>query len=163
MKRYGGVPIITTPDYDYTKVKRGTFGECARQILADCQAAIDIPTVEEWGWRSLDKENYRHVMTKAICAAIRSQISLYAASPLYNDGTITWTEAAEITKKSLDDCLANNYELYKKQPNATAGYSPYDVYFYSRTDLPVVNDKETIMEVPPVSHFPQSYRRDIPA
>lgn len=86
-------------------------------------------------------------MTKAICAAIRSQISLYAASPLYNDGTITWTEAAEITKKSLDDCLANNYELYKKQPNATAGYSPYDVYFYSRTDLPVVNDKETIMEV----------------
>lgn len=28
-------------------------------------------------------------------------------------GTITWTEAAEITKKSLDDCLANNYELYK--------------------------------------------------
>lgn len=22
-------------------------------------------------------------------------------------------EAAEITKKSLDDCLANNYELYK--------------------------------------------------
>lgn len=70
-----------------------------------------------------------------------------AASPLYNDGTITWTEAAEITKKSLDDCLANNYELYKKQPNATAGYSPYDVYFYSRTDLPVVNDKETIMEV----------------
>ena len=121
--------------------------ECARQILADCQAAIDIPTVEEWGWRSLDKENYRHVMTKAICAAIRSQISLYAASPLYNDGTITWTEAAEITKKSLDDCLANNYELYKKQPNATAGYSPYDVYFYSRTDLPVVNDKETIMEV----------------
>ena len=147
VKRYGGVPIITTPDYDYTKVKRGTFGECARQILADCQAAIDIPTVEEWGWRSLDKENYRHVMTKAICAAIRSQISLYAASPLYNDGTITWTEAAEITKKSLDDCLANNYELYKKQPNATAGYSPYDVYFYSRTDLPVVNDKETIMEV----------------
>ena len=69
VKRYGGVPIITTPDYDYTKVKRGTFGECARQILADCQAAIDIPTVEEWGWRSLDKENYRHVMTKAICAA----------------------------------------------------------------------------------------------
>ena len=46
VKRYGGVPIITTPDYDYTKVKRGTFGECARQILADCQAAIDIPTVE---------------------------------------------------------------------------------------------------------------------
>ncbi|MEB3374970.1 RagB/SusD family nutrient uptake outer membrane protein [Bacteroides sp. CR5/BHMF/2] len=47
----------------------------------------------------------------------------------------------------MDDCLANDYELYKKQPNATAGYSPYDVYFYSRTDLPVVNDKETIMEV----------------
>ncbi|MEB3374971.1 RagB/SusD family nutrient uptake outer membrane protein [Bacteroides sp. CR5/BHMF/2] len=81
VKRYGGVPVITTPDYDYTKVKRGTFGECARQILTDCQDAIDIPTVEEWGWRSLDKENYRHVMTKAICAAIRSQIALYAASP----------------------------------------------------------------------------------
>ena len=75
-ERYGGVPIITTPDYDYTKVKRGTFGECARQILADCQAAIDIPTVEEWGWRSLDKENYRHVMTKAICAAIKLVVSV---------------------------------------------------------------------------------------
>ena len=76
VKRYGGVPIITTPDYDYTKVKRGTFGECARQILADCQAAIDIPTVEEWGWRSLDKENYRHVMTKAICAAVHRYHSM---------------------------------------------------------------------------------------
>lgn len=147
VKRYGGVPIITTSGYDYSKVKRGTFGECARQILADCQTAIDIPNVEEWGWRSLDKENYRKVMTKAICAAIRSEIALYAASPLFNDGTITWKEAAEITEQSLNDCLDNNYELYRKQPDATAGYSPYDVYFYSRTDLPVVNDKETIMEV----------------
>jgi len=147
IKRYGGVPLITTSEYDYTKAKRATFGECARQILADCQTAVDIPDVEEWGWRSLDKENYRKVMTKAICAAIRSEVALYASSPLYYDGTISWQEASEITKEALADCLANGYELYKKQPDAAAGYSPYDVYFYSRSDLPVVNDKETIMEV----------------
>jgi starch-binding outer membrane protein, SusD/RagB family len=147
VKRYGGVPLITTSDYDYSKAQRATFGECALQILDDCQAAINISDVEEWGWRSLDKENYRNVMTKAVCAAIRSEIALYAASPLFNDGTISWQDAAEITKTSLNDCLANGYELYKKSPDAAAGHSPYDVYFYSRSDLPVVNDKETIMEV----------------
>ncbi len=147
IKRYGGVPIITTSTYDYSKARRASFGECAKQVLADCQAAIDIPNVEEWGWRSLDKENYRHVMTKAICAAIRSEVALYAASPLFNDGTVDWKQAEAITKQSLTDCLANGYELYAKQPAASIGYSPYDVYFYSRTDLPVVNDKETIMEV----------------
>ena len=147
VKRYGGIPLILNTSYDYSKVKRNTFGECARQILADCKEAIDIPTVEEWGWRSLDKENYRHVMTKAICAAIRSEVALYAASPLFNDGTISWSEAADITKEALDNCKANGYELYQITPSPTAGHSPYDVYFYSRTDLPVVNDKETIMEV----------------
>lgn len=146
IKRYGGVPISTSSKTDYSKVQRATFGECAKQILADCQEAINTPDVEEWGWRSLDKENYRHVMTKAVCAAISSEVALYAASPLFNDGTISWKQAEKITREALQNCVNNGYELYAKQPSATAGYSPYDVYFYSRPDLPVVNDKETIME-----------------
>jgi len=147
IKRFGGVPIVNTTDYDYSKAKRGTFGECARHILSDCDAAINIADVEEWGWRTLDKENYRHVMTKAVCEAIRSEVALYAASPLFNDGTMTWAEAANITKDALQQCLTHGYELYQIKPNSNDGYSPYDVYFYSRSDLPVVNDKETIMEV----------------
>ena len=81
-------------------------------------------------------------------AAIMSQAALYAASPLNNDGTLDWDEAAQITKEALDLCLANGYSLYKAVPSggfASLAYTPYDMYFMTAADVRGVEDPETIM------------------
>src|SRR5690606_17084485 len=46
IKRYGGVPIITSPyevTHDFSQDKRATFEECIDQILMDCDAALALP------------------------------------------------------------------------------------------------------------------------
>lgn len=148
IKRFGGVPIITEPvetGFDYSKVRKSTFSECARQIFSDCKNALEAKD-NELGWRSGNAENDRGKMTKAVVHAIMSQTALYAASPLWNDGNITWKEAAKICLNALNECKKHGYDLFKSQPAPNAGYSPYDMYFYSRSDINGATDKETIYE-----------------
>jgi hypothetical protein len=52
--------------------------------------------------------------TKAVAEAIKSRMSLYAASPLYNDGQNHWEEAYQISKNALENLKKNGYELYDK-------------------------------------------------
>lgn len=149
IKRYGGAPIVTQQlplDYDYSKIGRSSFSECARQIFSDCDSALAADNADLM-WFSGTSTSFRSRMSKAIASAIKSQTALYAASPLWNDGTITWKDAAEISRTALDSCLANGYELYNKTPTATAGYTPLDVYFYTQSDVVGIVDKETIMEL----------------
>jgi len=143
--RYGGMPIVTSPlglDYDYKQLKREPFKACVDNIIKDCNEALATP---EFPWRiSAGNEAYR--FTKAIAAAVKSSAILFAASDLWNGGQTHWAEAEAITKKSLDDCLANGYELYTKVNNPSIFQSAYQEYFCSVTDwssTPV--DKETIL------------------
>lgn len=149
IKRYGGVPLILkeiTDNSEYTKMRRASFAECARQIIKDCRVVLQDDN--NLTWFSGTANNYRYRISRGMACAIMSEAALYAASPLNNDGTFTWKEAAEITKEALDLCKANGYALYTKAPSADEGYSAYDVYFTSRSDVVGVSDKETIMEAP---------------
>ena len=148
IKRYGGVPVITEPSpihFDYSKIKKTTFTTTARQILADCDEALQVSD-SDLGWRSGNAESDRGKVTKAMAYAIKSETALYAASPLWNDGSFTWSEAAQITQEALNACLNHGYELYSQAPAGNVGYLPYDVYFYSRSDVNGATDKETIFE-----------------
>lgn len=148
VKHYGGVFLITkelSDDYDYSDMRRASFSECARQIISDCNNALKASD-DEFMWHSGTIEADRGKMSKGIVYAIMSEVALYAASPLFNDGSFTWKEASYITGVALNECLAHGYDLYKSKPSSTDGYGPYDVYFYTRSDVSGLEDKETIME-----------------
>jgi len=149
IKNYGGVPIIldnaSETDYDYSKLHRSTFSECALQIISDCQVTISNGTM---GWHSGSSNNDRYRWSKAMSAAVMSETALFAASPLNNDGTLDWADAAEITKNALDSCLANGYSLYNATPEdatLSVAYGPYDLYFLTAADVKGQEDPETIM------------------
>lgn len=85
IKRYGGVPIITTPmdlDSDYRNLKRNTLAECIQFISDECDSAATIlPVVYA------DASNLGRI-TKGAALALKSRLLLYAASDLFN--TPSW-------------------------------------------------------------------------
>ncbi|MCM1519916.1 MAG: RagB/SusD family nutrient uptake outer membrane protein [Lachnoclostridium sp.] len=150
IKIYGGVPLILDQkddsDYDYSKVKPATFGQVVNQILADCQTVMDCDQIP---YRVGSETDLKRI-TKAIACAIMSEAALYAASPLNNDGTITWADAAEICKTALDNCTSNGYALFTTAPTSANNDNlisscAYDFYFMKKPDFNGSNEKETIL------------------
>lgn len=79
VQRYGGVPIIDHVfglNDDFT-VERGTFDDCVDFILKDLEAAETLVPAKENASKGR--------INKDICKALRSRITLIAASPLFND------------------------------------------------------------------------------
>ena len=88
IKRYGGVPLISTPyevTHDFSQDRRASFEECVDFIIADCDAALAIPESgkSQVGFRWDISDNERGVLTRAFAYAVKSQAALYAASPLW--------------------------------------------------------------------------------
>ena len=109
IKRYGGVPLLTREiplNYDYSKIKRAPFSDCARQIFSDCDSVLSYSN-EVIGWISGTSDADRGRFNKSTACAIKSQTALYAASPLWADGTIAWAEASTVCESCLDSCLAH--------------------------------------------------------
>ena len=159
IKWYGGAPILTQElplDYDYSNLKRNTFVECAKQIVADCDEALKCDNLP---WRITNKAEI-HRFTKGIAAAIRSEASLFAASPLNNldDDPALWEWAYDVNKSSLQMLRDNGYELYtqchdkdlfvlKGNPKEQEKAAVYDEYFVRHMDFTTTPiDKETIWE-----------------
>jgi len=145
IKRYGPMPIITSPgglNFDTKSLKRETFKACIDNVIKDCDEAI---ATEEFPWR-ITAANEKFRFTKAIAEAIRSEAILFAASDLWNDGENHWAEAEKITKNALDTLLLNGYELYTVVRTPTKFQSAYQEYFCSVTDYSATPiDKETIL------------------
>ena len=153
IKRYGGVPIISTPyevTHDFSQDRRATFEECVDFIIADCDAALAIPESDKSniGFRWNISDNERGVITRAFAYAVKSQAALYAASPLWNtpDSKYTWEKTTEITKEALDQCLAHGFELFNTKPSEDVAQNAYAYYFILRSDPSRSVDKETIFE-----------------
>lgn len=150
IKRYGGVPVYTAPlpvDYDYSSEQRPPFSAVAQFIIDECNDVLENVPNEAMGWIQGDTDFQRGMFYKAVAAAMKSQAALFAASPLWNDGTITWQDAARYTKEALDRCLENGFKLYDAAPGTTDGYDAFDIYFRTRADVNRVRDRETIYEV----------------
>jgi len=153
IKRYGAVPLITTAyeiDHDFNQDSRSPVSAVIKQILDDCDAAMSAPTSSlGFSWTVRVGENW--IMNRAVVQAIRSEAVLYAASPLFADGTYSWSDAAGITGNALSNLLTNGYELWAKVPTADIAQNTYDFYFITQHDEQRGNDKETIYGGPKVN------------
>lgn len=93
---------------DFSQTVRSSYYDVVQFIIEDCNAALSTP---ELPWRiTSGAEAFR--LTKAVAEGIKSRMSLYAASPLYNEGNDYWEEAYQINKQVLENLKANGYELY---------------------------------------------------
>lgn len=112
------LPIIREPftlDADYSTVQRSSFYEVVQFIIEDCDAAL---ACSELPWRiTTDNEAMR--MTKAVAWAIKSRMTVFAASPLYNDGNNYWNEAYTVNKAAVQALESNGYALYSKVNQTT--------------------------------------------
>lgn len=120
------LPIIKEPytlDADFSKVERGSFHDVVQFIIEDCDAAL---ACDELPWRiTTDSEALR--MTKAVAWAIKSRMTVFAASPLYNDGNNYWEEAYTVNKAAVQALESNGYALYNKV-NQTAVWGAERAY-----------------------------------
>ena len=118
IKWFGKLPVLdqTVPfDTDFSTMTRQPVYEVAKQIVADCDAAIAEPTLP---WR-IDTEANGGRATKALACALKTEAMLFAASPLHNEGQNYWEEAYKIAKESVEQLKSNGYELFTTctQPN----------------------------------------------
>nr|WP_255406490.1 RagB/SusD family nutrient uptake outer membrane protein [Prevotella sp. KH2C16] len=150
LKRYGPVPIITTPlsiNGDYGNTERPSMEECVDFISKDCDEAASILEITPWR----DNTALGHA-TKGAALALKSRLLLYAASPLYQDWTNTseeslpsniakWTEAAAAAKAVIDlgqysltpfytDLFTNNFQssefIFMKRYSANTSLESYN-------------------------------------
>ncbi len=150
IKNYGAVPLVldNTSEAvdDWSGARKATFSEIARQIIKDSREVIEKNTA--LGWTSGASDAAMNRWNKAMSAAVMSEAALYAASPLNNDGTLDWAEAAGICKEALDLCLQNGYKLVDRLPEgdfAKNSYNAYDHFFVSAIDARGTNDTESII------------------
>ena len=150
LKHYGGVPIVGDSIYDITdkiNTTRDTYENCVNYILAQCDdAASDLPdsyTGAEFGR-----------VTRGACLALKSRVLLYAASPLFNGGSIAqadplksisgypnydlnrWKNAADAAKAVID---MNLYQL-NEDNDTKPGYGFYEV-FQKRSNVEYIFQK----------------------
>ncbi|WP_300602441.1 RagB/SusD family nutrient uptake outer membrane protein [Niabella sp.] len=161
LKWFGAVLPIQSAPYnfkdDFSKLKKASYYEVVKFIMADCDSALAIPDLP---WRiTIAGEGGR--VQKAMAEAIKSKMILFAASPLNNGGKNYWEEAYLVNKASLQNLRDQGYELYNKVnqpqtylsdiafigPDKNEKAALYNEYFtqtmaYSATPV----DKETIYQ-----------------
>lgn len=85
VKRYGGVPILGDTVFqlgDNLQVPRNSFADCINYIVSQCDTIADSLRPDP-----IDPA-FIEMPTKAAALALKAQVLLYAASPLYNGGNI---------------------------------------------------------------------------
>ena len=128
LRTYGPIPInnkILTPGSDFESIERGTWEECVKFILDDCDEAIKLLPVAR-------NRAYLGRATSVGASALKARLLLYSASPFYN-GNVDYTQmknakgqplipttydpekwrlAADAAKACIDLSENNGYELY---------------------------------------------------
>jgi hypothetical protein len=148
IKRYGNVPLISKPlaiNHDYSKDTKSKFSAVVTFILADCDSALTAPATQNgFPWQIYT--NQFGIMTRAVAYAIKSEAVTYAASPLWADGTYSWSDATAINKDALYQCLSNDYSLFNVKPTNNAAQNAYALYFITNSNDQRSVDKETILQ-----------------
>lgn len=126
VKRYGGVPLLTTAGPitgDYSSVTRNTLAQCIQFISDECDsAAAKLPLT--YGTSDLGR------ITRGAAWALKSRLLLYKASDLFNspsawatgyahpelisvtgDRTVQWQAAANAAKMVIDSAAKCGYSL----------------------------------------------------
>ena len=111
VKWFGKLPIIDdlmAIDADFSKCKRESVYTIAQYIAADCDVAINTPSLP---WRITVQADAMRA-TKALAYAIKTKMMLFAASPLHNEGANHWEEAYQIGKEAVNALKNNGYALF---------------------------------------------------
>lgn len=111
IKWFGKVPIVDktiSMTEDFSEYRRASVYELAQFIGTDCDAAIACPDLP---WRITESSEAMRA-TKALAYALKSQMMLFAASPLHNEGNNYWQEAYKWNKEAVDALKQNGYELF---------------------------------------------------
>ncbi|WP_316834724.1 RagB/SusD family nutrient uptake outer membrane protein [Pedobacter nutrimenti] len=151
LKRFGGMPIITSPiDYEQIKdlnaqaelkkdIKRNTYAECVDFIVKQLDSAA---AVLPWSPPS-DLERGR--ATAAACAALKARVLLVAASPLFNGSgnAVTGYPAADPAR--WQRALEAARDFFSKNAAGSNWYSLYNGGFDKLfTESRDPNNKEII-------------------
>jgi hypothetical protein len=111
VKRYGGVPLILTPQEvtDDLLVKRNTTSETVKQIITDLDSAISwLPVIKA------TSNNDGHVH-KGTAMAVKGRVLLYYASPQFDPGQANltrWQAAYDANKAARDYLISQGFGLY---------------------------------------------------
>lgn len=129
IKRFGPVHIVKEPqplDYDFSKNKvRPTFYENAKEIIADCEAALLEPELP----MRVNLIPEKGSMSKSMAYAIMSQVMLYAASPLWCGDNNYWDEALLYTERAMNELKKAGFDLYDPTNVGVPGCTIYQDYF----------------------------------
>jgi hypothetical protein len=144
MRIYGPVVIIgdktIAPDASFSDVQlpRSSFDECVAYVTTELDAAMaDLPL------KASNANNYGRI-NRAYAMAVKSQVLLYAASPLFNgnsdysamtnaDGkklindqydASKWKKAADAAKAFIDQFVPFQFDLYRVS-DAGGNFDPY--------------------------------------
>lgn len=113
--RWMGCPLpiereVYSYNQNFSQLEASSYYNVVQFIIEDCNAALTSPDLP---WRiTTNAEEGR--LNKALAEAIKSRMSVYAASPLYNTGQNYWEEAYQINKASLSNLKAQGFALYDK-------------------------------------------------
>ncbi len=121
LRRYGGVPLLgdsIRQISDNVQLPRASFGDCVNYIVSECDNIKDsLRTAAQ-----VNSNTYGRI-TKGAAMALKAEVLLYAASPLFNGGNIDpsnpltgytdynkdrWKQAADAAKAVID---LNAYKL----------------------------------------------------
>jgi len=155
MKMLGPVVILPLSGEegmaDNFQIPRSSWDECVEFILDQMnQAIVDLPEEHYQGTTTTVDGTQLGRINKMVVEAVKSEITLFNASPLYNgndklanwknpDGkqlisqtydATKWQTAAEAAKKAIDIAEANGKELYVKN-----GATAFETAFLSTRDV----------------------------
>lgn len=74
---------------DYENIKRSTYEQCAENIMSDCDLAYELLPVAYVGDDAFLGKSQLGRATQSAALALKSTVALYAASPAYQDNSIT--------------------------------------------------------------------------
>jgi starch-binding outer membrane protein, SusD/RagB family len=126
IKAYGGVQLVDNTIFgidDDITTPRSAYADCVEYVVRECElAATDLPLF----YTGLD---YGRI-TRGACLALKCRVLLYAASPLFNGGSIATDDA---TKK------LTSYPVADPQRWARAAQAAKDVIDLNQYQLEVDN------------------------
>ena len=133
--RLMGIPILTEPEdvnSDFN-IPRQDFKTCIDQIMTDLNEALKYLPDEYKGEDLVNGQGRNGLINGTIVKAVKSQVALMAASPLYADASgITWKQAADYVAEVLKGHTVvpdgNTWYCHTEEINGfTAGALPPEV------------------------------------
>lgn len=145
VRAYGDIPLVTKvlTDAEANSLTRTPADEVFKFIVDECDAILaadllptDYTTLSNDASTMKDPEGGR--VTKQTVMALKARALTYWASPLFNNGTDRWKEAAKANKDLLDLCqtigvtLTPNYESLWAVGNDNGNWANREMIFCRR-------------------------------